>query len=390
MPSFLADALDLATFAGSSATAYGKNLLRDVRATLYELRDVGLLTLIIRKVGVVGLDTNPEFRWRVQVAGINRAELLLEWRTTASPTWQKVHGQEVTGTGADVRDGTLGSLREGFRRDGAREPLWRANSYPTMGFEMGPNGGVALPGGAVRSSGVVTVTITDMDGNGLDHGFENGMQVRMPTANDPNFPKGADPTNSIGAIFGVAGNTFQYTQAGPDGANTQVLDFAAVTDVAVRRFGVKAIGFFIDDLRKFSIYRDSMTTEDGIRLSTAGSLETRKFVTVNAASVAGGPYVVPVCFGVNVDATDALADIPIQLPPAASVPGRHLLISLKVPHPSGEGPGMVVQVDPGTDDTINGETEVLGQREHDHLYVVSDGEETYHVVEERMGAAVVD
>lgn len=217
--------------------------------------------------GVVGDDTNPFFKFVIKNAGVDRAELAIYCKSDEHPTWMKVWGQEMTGTAAAVRNGLLGSMVEGFRRDGAQKPTFRFNSYPWPGLEIMANGGQAPIGNMTRSGGVVTVFVEDSAGNPIPHGFGVGQTIYDP-ADEANFAAGSKVIASVPGF-----DNFTYSEAGSSGTNTIVHDFTAEFDVRTGRGGFKEWHLEVGGQLVVISYPDAFVVQAGTRLVAAGGLD---------------------------------------------------------------------------------------------------------------------
>lgn len=326
----------------------------DLRTALLALRagDVATTTLGLVTSGVVGLETNPQFQWRIQNAGINEPELALFY-SDSDETERKLSGTESTGTTASVRY-NRGSHFEGFIHDGDYAPAFRLNTSPTMRIEMGPGGSKCAVGGLVRTSNVVTATTTEA------HGLGTGQTVYL----NPGEPGFASTSYTVAST--PSETTFTFALSGADGASTGVQYLSTLPDVAITREGPLQIGMIVGGNRKFSIYADSMVTEDGIRLVSNGTLEAAKITATTTT-----PYALGNEYGVLVNATAGAKTV--NLPAANSCKGRKYLVKK-----TDAGVNGVVVTRAGSD-TIEGSTTKTLATQYAGLCLVSDGTATWFI-----------
>lgn len=312
--------------------------------------------LTVSKAGDVGDQTDPAFTFTIENAGINEPELRIDY-TDDDEGPIKVFGLEKTGTLASVR-ATRGSHFEGFVPDHTSNPVFRLNSYPEgkMLLELGPGGTYAAAGDMVRETDVVTVTTA------WPHGFSTGDTVTLDnTVGGTDGEFAAD--EYVVTVTGV--DEFTFEEEGEDEESTGIGYFSAPTDTFVSREATNHMGFGVDGARKFSIYADSMTTEDGIRLATAGSLETSKIVAIDDED---SPYTAGVVYGIKVDNT--AGNVTVALPAASACAGRHYLITQVA------GANDTI-VDAAGADTISGDANVTLTAQWDYVKIVSDGVATW-------------
>lgn len=269
-------------------------------------------SITIAYEGTLGTDVNPRGKLVLQNAGINRVELAIFLKSNATGDYIKVFGQEITGTLASVRNGLLGSMLEGFRRDGAEKPAFRINSYPTPGIEFHANGGQVPVGNMTRVGGVVTVFVEDSDGNPIPHGFGVGQNVYDPHT-EANFGPG---TKVVASVPGF--DNFTYSEAGADASNAVVHDFTSEFDVEVRRIGPGQMGLFCNTNLVCIIYPDAIVMQAGSLLvhSTANS------ITAHAGGGQGSAT--QLLSELNYIATAASAGDSVKLPFAG--PGRMITV----------------------------------------------------------------
>lgn len=248
----------------------------DLRAAIFGDRATFLPTLALGlgKPGVVGNQTDPEFKWVVQNAGIDEPELALYARFEGED-WFKVDGVEVTGTRASVRDGTLGSHFEGFRRDGAVQPIFRLNSSPAPILEMGAVGGLAAVGGCVRASNVVTVTV------GNAHGFGVGEVVTLHPG-EAGFPAGEYTLTEV-----PSGTTFKFNSTGSNGSSTLAQDFSSPVDVGFKRAGHWELHIIVGGAAKMIFYADAVVAQE--RLVAASGFDLWSHTGGTGAQVINHP-----------------------------------------------------------------------------------------------------
>lgn len=302
--------------------------------------------------GDVGNQTDPSFKFVIQNAGIDEPEYALFYRDADHPSWRKVAGTESTGTHAAVRD-DWGSHFEGFDWDGVSVPAFRLNSYPRMQLQLGSNA-KADAGDMSRTTDVVTVTTTHA------HGFSQGQNVELASS-QTNFASG---TKAVASVPDAV--TFTYSESGSDAVSTDPAYFSEDPSVSVGRAAYRHLGLYVNDERKVSVYLDSVTTEDGIRFATAGSLECSKITATTTT-----PYTLAVEYGLLVDAT-AGAKV-VNLPAASSCKGRQYLIKKT------DNSANTVTVTRAGSDTIEGSNTAALTAQYDYVKLISDGVATWFI-----------
>lgn len=248
-----------------------EELSEDTIQTLIALRLVGEVGMSAD--GAVGDDTNPKFKWVVQNAGINRAELALYAMSDETGEFEKVWGTEITGTSASARDGLRGSHLEGFLEDGHVDPVFRLNSTPTMTLEFAAVCGQVAIGGMTRAGTTVTVNTVDSDGDPCPHGLGVGQQFRLHPGED-DFAADLYEVATVSDPDPAVATAFTYTDAGAEVSNTVRMFLSAPWDVGIKRGGFQQLHFVIGGSVKCILYSDSFTVQPDVQFVAAGGLGT--------------------------------------------------------------------------------------------------------------------
>lgn len=242
-------------------------------------RDDPSAILIVKNTGLTG---SPMFAiGNPYVAGVGLNAMGVWYQDDGTGEWRLCFSWEQSGTFASVLDGVRRSAFEAFSNHGDFKPATRLFEASSQMMQLGAGGFRVAPGGAVRSSGVLTLTCATVGGVQQEHKMGVGQQLFKGAI--PGYPGNISqlgqgelwgPSSTTMVVASVVDvHTLTVTDARSNYTNTDWLSFSTepATDVAWGRDSYGTFVVFTKNGPRMYVGETGIVMPTGLGVNSAGS-----------------------------------------------------------------------------------------------------------------------